>query len=342
MNYYNEIEPYAAQWLRNLIEAGLIPRGDVDERSIEDVQPDDLKGYTQCHFFAGIGGWPLALALAEWPEDRAVWTGSCPCQPFSSAGKQKGTADERHLWPTWFRLIDKCKPPIVFGEQVASAIRHGWLDDVFDDMEGIGYACGASVLPANSVGAPHKRDRVFFGLDSPAERRSRAMEHAVSDRSQGRLRGREDSEREVFDGQVGRDGTVGGLADANGWDASAERKQCSGEQRQQPQDSCAGRLVYQRRGGERMERPREIDGFWRAADWLFCRDGKWRPVEPGTFPLAHGLPKGVVRVSDPSAPINAVSSSEACVMRLRGYGNAIVPQVAARFIQAFDEARMIS
>ena len=52
--YYNEIDPYAAQWLRNLIMGGHIAPGDVDERSIEDVHPDDLKPYTQCHFFAGL------------------------------------------------------------------------------------------------------------------------------------------------------------------------------------------------------------------------------------------------------------------------------------------------
>ncbi len=148
--------------LRQLIRDGLIAAGDVDERSIIDVRADDLKGYTQCHFFAGIGGWSVALRLAMWADDRSVWTGSCPCQPFSSAGKQKGKADERHLWPVWFRLIGECKPAIVFGEQVAAAIAHGWWDDVADDLESEGYACGAAVLPACSVGKPHKRDRLWF------------------------------------------------------------------------------------------------------------------------------------------------------------------------------------
>jgi DNA (cytosine-5)-methyltransferase 1 len=77
--YYNELDPFAAAWLRNLIAAGLIPQGEVDERSIEDVTPNDLAGFRQCHFFAGIGGWPLALRLAGWPDERPVWTGSCPC-----------------------------------------------------------------------------------------------------------------------------------------------------------------------------------------------------------------------------------------------------------------------
>lgn len=158
--YYNEIDEYAAQWLRNLITAGLIAPGDVDTRSIIDVRPDDLRGYTQCHFFAGLGGWSGALRIARWPDDEAVWTGSCPCQPFSSAGKRKGFADDRHLWPVWRELIQECNPAIVFGEQVARATV--WLDAVFADLEGQGYACGAAVLPAAGVNAPHRRDRIWF------------------------------------------------------------------------------------------------------------------------------------------------------------------------------------
>ena len=113
--YYNEIEPFAVEWLRNLIARGLIAAGDVDERDIRDVRPNDISGYAQCHFFAGIGGWSLALRLAGWPDDRPVWTGSCPCQPFSQAGSRAGTADERHLWPAFFYLIEQCRPPVLFG-----------------------------------------------------------------------------------------------------------------------------------------------------------------------------------------------------------------------------------
>ena len=105
MNYYNDNDPKMAAWLRELIKQNLIPPGDVDERSIEDVTKSDLQGYTQCHFFAGIGGWSEALRLAGWPADRHVWTGSCPCQPFSGAGKRQGEKDKRHLWPEFYRLI---------------------------------------------------------------------------------------------------------------------------------------------------------------------------------------------------------------------------------------------
>ena len=166
MNYYNEFDPFAAAWLRELIKEGLIPDGKVDERSIIDVNGKDLKGFTQCHFFAGIGGWSYALELAGWSADRPVWTGSPPCQPFSVAGKGKAQDDERHLWPHFFNLIRECSPPTVFGEQVAAAIRTGWFDDLQADMEAEGYATAMAVLPACSVGSPHKRERLFFVADS--------------------------------------------------------------------------------------------------------------------------------------------------------------------------------
>ena len=161
--YYNEIEPYAAQWLRNLIEAGHIAPGDVDERSIVDVRPGDLSGYTQCHFFAGLGGWSYALRLAGWPDDWPVWTGSCPCQPFSVSGKRKGFADERHLWPVFQRLIQVGRPPVLFGEQVARA--PDWLRLVRGDLVEMGYAVGAIPMEAASADADHFRDRYWFVAD---------------------------------------------------------------------------------------------------------------------------------------------------------------------------------
>ena len=134
--YYNDNAPFVARWLRNLIAAGLLPAGDVDDRSITEVKPDDLKGYDQCHFFAGIGGWPYALNLAGWPVDRPVWTGSCPCQPLSSAGQHEGHADERHLWPAFFGLIAERRPVCVFGEQVASKDGREWFSGNCSDLWG--------------------------------------------------------------------------------------------------------------------------------------------------------------------------------------------------------------
>lgn len=268
MNYYNEWDKGAAAWLRELIKQGHIPFGVVDERSITEVKPEDLDGFTQCHFFAGIGGWPLALRLAGVSEDTPLWTGSPPCQPFSTAGKQLGQFDPRHLAPVFLDLISECRPPVIFGEQVAAAIAKSWMCDLQAHLEGEYYAVGFAVLPACSVGAPHKRERLFFG----------AHELAYTD-SERLQRERRDSDSHGREGQNIRQ---------------------------------AGLL---NRAGIESESTNPHHGFWSDADWLGCRDGKFRPVEPGAFPLANGIP--------------------ARVGRLRGYGNAIVPQVAAEFIKAF-------
>jgi DNA (cytosine-5)-methyltransferase 1 len=190
--YYNEIDAYAAQWLRNLMAAGLIPEGEVDERSIVDVRPDELGGFRQCHFFAGIGGWSRALALADWPEGAEVWTGSCPCQPLSGAGQRRGHADERHLWPAFFRLIAERRPAIVFGEQVASKDGREWLAGVRADLEILGYACGAADLCAAGIGAPHIRQRLWWVANASGKRRQQDAGGASGDESPHGRRAQED------------------------------------------------------------------------------------------------------------------------------------------------------
>ena len=376
-SYYNEFEPYAAEWLRNLIKKGLIADGKVDDRSIVDVRSNDLRGFTQCHFFAGIGVWSHALRLAGWADDRAVWTGSCPCQPFSAAGKGKGVEDERHLWPEFHRLISECRPPVVFGEQVASKDGLGWLDAVCADMEASGYAIGAADLCAAGIGAPHIRQRLWFvgerladadsedqrgrGIQRPGQGNGpcdgSARERLAGLRADGGLG---DQHHQGLEGQRGghqaEEGRLGavrpvaasgeprGLADADSerherWAASTgcEARADTGLAGRS-EDSGMADASGERRYGQQVRlqsgqqeqassetawhgsncRPSPADGHWRDADWLHCRDGKWRPVEPGTFPLAHGAP--------------------ARVGRLRGYGNAINAEAAIAFIQAYLEA----
>ena len=182
-SYYNEIDPYAAQWLRNLIEAGLIAPGHVDERSIVDVRPADLDGFEQCHFFAGIGGWSAALRLAAWPDAEPVWSGSCPCQPLSGSGQRKGHADERHLWPAFYGLIAECKPTVVFGEQVTGPDGMEWLSGVRADLEAAGYAIGAADLCAAGVSSPQNRPRFFWMAHARGQGVPRSIEQRAGLRS---------------------------------------------------------------------------------------------------------------------------------------------------------------
>lgn len=194
--FYNEIDKFAAQWLRNLIDAGHIAPGVVDERDIRDIEPRELEQYTQCHFFAGIGVWSLALRRAGWADDRPIWTGSCPCQPFSAAGIRKGFADERHLWPSWHWLIQQCKPAVVVGEQAADAL--AWIDLVSADLEEEGYTFGAGIIPAAGYGAGyHKRNRLYFAAMADTAMSRRSIQAIAREQSAGPIPfGTERTERE--------------------------------------------------------------------------------------------------------------------------------------------------
>lgn len=322
--YYNDADPAVCAWLRELIAVGLLPAGDVDERSILEVEPADLRGFAQCHFFAGIGGWPYALRLAGVAESLPVWTGSPPCQPFSQTGQRKGQDDDRHLAPAFLRLVAECRPEFVFGEQVASATVLGpvvgtartpaedpagwaWFDALAADLEAASYAVAAADLPAAGIGAPHIRQRLFFGavVLEPG-----GLGDRLGAGSQGRI-----GMPGGADQRAPRPASLaGGLADVNGGLARDGSVQCGRQHGCEPQDGEAGGLVE----GADPAGANATNGVWRDPDWLLCRDGRWRAVEPGTFPLADGV-SGRMGL-------------------LRGYGNAIVPPLAAEFVTAFMES----
>ena len=301
--YYNEIDPYAAEWLRNLIKQGHIADGVVDDRSISDVRPEELFEFTQCHFFAGIGIWSRALRGAGWADERPVWTGSCPCQPFSGAGKRAGDSDERHLWPHWNHLIQECRPSTIFGEQVASKDGLGWLDLVQTDMEAKDYAFGAFDLSASGFGAPHIRQRLWFVADTD------------NAGSQGWIPRGPDQEREDQHGHAGRNGATHiGVGNTDLHDGRHGDRALTSDGQARVEHGSASASDGMDRGPSG-----KTNGHWRDADWLFCRDGKWRPVEPNTCPLVDGAPSRVGR--------------------LRAYGNGIVPQVAQGLIESYMETR---
>ncbi len=274
--YFNEIDPICGDWLGRLY-----PGARIDRRSIVDLAARDVRGSGRRHFFAGIGGWELACDLAGWTGD--IWTGSCPCQPFSAAGKRKGTGDERHLWPEFRRLIAECRPTVVVGEQVSSPLGRDWLAGVRADLEDLGYAVGAADLCAAGVGAPHLRQRLYWVAYAP---------------------------REQHDG--------GGDAGTGGRSESADRRGPGGlaDPDQQRRAGLDPLLRAETGGRHEADLPQVTGGGWAGwgDTWLQCLDGKARRVEPGIFPLAHGVPGRVGR--------------------LRAYGNAIVPPLAAVFLRA--------
>ena len=389
MNFLNEKDPHAAQWLRNLIGLGELPDGVVDERSIVDLRGADLDRYDELHFFAGIGVWARAVAEAEEATGRRLarplFTGSCPCQPLSVAGQRQGHVDERHLWPAFHRLIAERRPATILGEQVAGKDGREWMAAVRHDLEASGYAVGCAVLPAGGFGAPHLRYRLFWVAqscsaecgsgrpgwigeaggrphvelagsgaighvanaesererpDEPRRNRGDRVELVGSaswrdGRDNGAAGGVANSDRERLEGeqlhvQPGRSrqavpeaagrGQAGGLADA----ASA-RPQQAGEHQRGPSSLSARSAEHGGIGGW----PGSPDSFWSDADWIFCRDGKWRPIEPGSFPLVDG---SAFRVGS-GGPYEGMSRAG----MLRGYGNAVVLPVARAFVEAVME-----
>lgn len=288
MDLYNDNEPFAAEWTENLVKADLVPSGYVDRRSIQDIHVNELRAYRRVHFFSGIAGWAKALDLANWPRCWRVWTASCPCQPFSIVGKKRGRSDERHLWPVLRKFVAVWKPPVIFGEQVASPLGREWFAGVRADLEVMGYRVGAADLCAASVGAPHRRQRLYWVADA---------------RQEGCrfIRPRNDHDGHYASGHDAhgcREADRVGLASSSG----LEKRQ--------------GEEVEQRAVRDEREAA-GARGPWGNYSVVECSDGRARRVGSGVFPLAYGVP--------------------ARVGKLRAYGNAIVPEVAAIFIKAYLE-----
>lgn len=255
--YYNENDPYAVAWLRELIARGLIAPGDVDDRSIKDVQPEDVRGYAQCHFFAGIAGWSYALRLAGWDDDRPIWTGSCPCQPFSVSGNQRGFDDPRDLWPDFFRIIRAERPPVIMGELTAKKAGRAWFDRTYADLENENYASRGVTIPSCAVNAPNERERLYWIAVANADcpRQFQCKRIVTNERRR-----------------------ISYQNDCSMGDTDATRLAI---RLGVTQDSCT-----QFKAAQRTD---DTPGFWDEYEWIACHDGKWRRAKPGTPMLVAGF-----------------------------------------------------
>ena len=192
-------------------------------------------------------------------------TAGYPCQPFSVAGKQRGTDDPRHLWPDIFRLVKECRPAVVLFENVEGHIRLG-LDEVWSDLEDEGYAVRTFNLPAAGVGAPHRRNRLWivgFNLaDADSKRQQQPQGGLKGQRGRLRNRGPESQHAPVANPNLAGE-TV---ADA---DAGYNAKNGEVCPRGDPTDTS------------------RVEQFWETDPGT---------LESGVGRMAHGIPKRVDRV----------------------------------------------
>ena len=284
-----------------------------------------------------------------------ILTCSYPCQPFSVAGKQKGEEDPRHLWPDTFRLVQECRPTWFVGENVSGHIKLG-LDTVLKDLESEGYDTRTFVIPASSVGAWHKRERLWIiGYSehngSLATKKSRKHQETARGTPQGQNQAeqsegasRPSNHENVSDTDNSRDRASRHEADQEqpqtdqGWQKQSQLE-FGGHSENVSDTSSSGLEEYGHSESEDVIQHREetlsnadIQGSQR---WLPRWENQERESElghAGCGSTAHlqqgenwwqtqselcGVPNGI-----------SVELDKNRVGRIKGLGNAIVPQIA--------------
>jgi DNA (cytosine-5)-methyltransferase 1 len=329
---------------------------------------------THLDLFSGIGGFALAAGWAgfetvgfcdnepyaqavlkkHWPnvpihEDIKMLDGTAyrgvtllsggfPCQPFSNAGKRRGKDDDRYLWPQMLRVIQEARPAWIVGENVVGIIGLA-LDQVCSDLEACGYEVEPIIIPACGVDAPHRRDRIWIvgnskfnghfagesggGLLHKSKKQTREIEERQSSGASGSSENVADSKCDAEGGTHGSKewGCVRGRQDE---DISQRNKMgCnSSDSRENVADteSSQSRQQAKRQGREDIRRGSEncagIEDSRREAVGERSGEAIWL-AEPNVGRVANGIP----------------NSSH----RLKGLGNAIVPQVAYQIIKGIRE-----
>lgn len=261
-----------------------------------------------------------------------VLTGGFPCQPYSHAGKRLGKEDDRHLWPEMLRAVREIRPRWIVGENVRGLL--SWNDglvfeEVHTDLEAEGYEVQAFILPAAGVNAPHRRERIWFIAHTNSNCKSELSEHdtkrcrelgesssntngiryrggaseGCSKRQQGKLLQNQQERREVdceaqrYSGEQFYSDTLCKRLQGNKFNETS-----AGKERKQKNSRYTASQLYQTQNWEQFPTQSPICGG------------------------DDGLPR----------ELDAISFSKWRIESIKGYGNAIVPQVAYRLLQSIQ------
>lgn len=278
-----EIEPYCQKVLRKNFGQGIVIHDDI--RKLDGKQ------------YAGTID---------------LLTGGFPCQPFSIAGKRRGNADDRSLWHEMFRIVQECKPAWVVGENVAHFVNME-LDNVRADLESEGYEVQPFVIPAASVGAPHKRDRVFVVAYAQHRRPQNGWGSGIGTN----VHAQDENKRPAVAKLCRRPDVP---------DAQCARPSRSGR-RDEPEGAKRSTLNISSKdvsdaldnGPYRTQRYAPESGSYKQNDGIPFGNIQWA-VEPGMGRVANGVSHRVDR--------------------LRGLGNAVVPQQVYPILKGIAEAQL--
>ncbi len=239
-----------------------------------------------------------------------ILTGGFPCQPFSHAGKRKGKDDNRYFWPEYYRLIRELQPPWIVAENVTGLVsmENGrTLEGILSDLENENYQTEIYNIPACGVGAWHKRERIWI------------VAHKF--------------------GKSGRQETQKGMEmDGELLEGSKWQKNSNGSQSLCSNVPDTPGIGMEGRGADRKQKPQtqirqKLPGCNSSGN-----GGNYREIEPGLGNLVYGLPSGLAGSWDREPDIPRVSKgSKDRVNKLKGLGNAIVPQIAFQFFSAINE-----
>ena len=277
--------------------------------------------------FCDIEPWSRKILAKHWPDvpiaedvkelandpdglipDCDILTAGYPCQPFSLAGERRGTEDDRHIWPYILSIVKAKRPSWCVFENVYGHVSMG-LDEVLSDLEGEGYAARPFIVPACAADVPHRRDRVWIIArnvgDTISSRQSGIVGRRSEQKSQNRCSDVAHTSRLHSNGSGEHsqqsERQVPELGDSRGPDnvADTERKR---QPRQRPQGNASNQ---------------EANGEGQAAQFVNGGFGDFWLPEPAVGRVANGIPRRVDR--------------------LKGLGNAIVPQIAMRIGMTIKE-----